>query len=79
MMDFGKVTFEGKEYRLTSAAEFEYRSHANGWQLQHPDNYVSAHAVDAEGNKYKVWWFVPDTSVELDSIDYSNVDDVEEE
>jgi hypothetical protein len=75
---FGTVNFEGKEYTLTCNPDFEYRSHnAHGWQMQHPDNYLSAIAI-SEGKKYKVWWFVDDTNVELDSIDYDNVADVEE-
>lgn len=76
-MDYGKITVESKVYTLTSQPEFEYRSHYNGFQITHPDNYLSAMAKDIDGNTYKIWWFVEDTNVELDSINYDNVDSVE--
>lgn len=76
---YGTVTFENKEYVLTENPFWEYRSHnVNGWQMQYPENYLMAHAVDNKGNEYRVWWFIEDTNVELDSIDYDNVTDVEE-
>lgn len=76
MNNFGTITYDGKEYTLTSQAEFEYRSHKNGFMTQYPNNYLSAMAT-LEDKEYKVWWFIEDTTVELDSIDYDNVTDVE--
>lgn len=83
-----KITFAGKEYTLTTDADF-----TNG-VLNYPKNYndveegeefdfqMSAQAIDSEGNKYTVYWIFSDikgdNQKELDSFDYDNVNNVVE-
>ena len=80
---FGTTTFNGIEYTLTSNADFEYRSHKDGWQCNEPNNWLSAAAIDPQGNPCKVWWFVTDEQMQdinefgMDYYDYDNATEVE--
>ena len=82
------IEFKGKSYTLTTEADF-----TNG-VLNYPKNYndveqgeefdfeMSASAVDAEGNKYTVYWLFTDikgeSEKELDSFDYYDINRVVE-
>ena len=86
--NFGEVEFEGREYQLTSEADFTSR------MLQYNNNYndvaegenynfeMSAPAIDADGNAYTIYWIFEgvkgEDDPELDSYDYDKVDRVEE-
>ena len=85
--DFGTVEFNGKEYALTTDADF------TGRQLDYPKNYndvedgdeyefeLSASGTNDKGNEVTVYWIFSCTKgneQELDSFDYDNVDRVEE-
>lgn len=78
---YGRVIFEGKELALTSYAEFEYRSHANGWQLQNPDNWMAATAIDKEENEYIVWYYIDDSHINDEDLsgacDWSSPSDIQ--
>lgn len=79
--DYGTVIFEGKEYALTSQAEFEYRSHnSNGFQLQEPANWMSAVAIDKDENEYIVWWYIDDEHINdedmSDACDWENPNEI---
>lgn len=78
--EYGSVMFEGKEYALTSQAEFEYRSHINGMTALSPNNYMSAQAIDTDENTYTVWWFIDDEHINdedmSDATDWMNPSDV---
>lgn len=64
---------------IDNDADFKYRSHVNGNQLTHPDNWVACRATGSDGNEYTAWYYVADTDIELDEIDYRNPDDVTDE
>ena len=64
---------------LGNDADFEYRSHINGMQATEPNNWVACKATGSDGNEYTAWYFVADTNVELDTIDYDDPDDVTDE
>ena len=86
--NYGTVVHEGKEYILTSEADF------TGRMLPHNNNYndveigeefdfeMSASAIDSEGKKYTVFWIFTDvkgeSEKELDSFDYDNAHRVSE-
>ena len=68
MKDYGKVTFEGKEYTLTQEAYY-----------QAGEGKYMASAIDAEGNEYNVWWTItnPDAEEECDMCDWDEPESVE--
>lgn len=67
--EYGTVIFEGKEYALINQAEFQYRSHnSNGFQLQEPDHWMSAVAIDTDENEYTVWWYIDDEHINDEDI-----------
>lgn len=79
--NYGTVTFEGKEYALTRQAEFEYRSHnSKGFQLQEPNNWMIATAIDTNGNEYTVWYYIDDEHINdedmSDATDWENPSEV---
>lgn len=79
--EYGTVIFEGKEYALINQAEFEYRSHGSrGFQLQEPDNWMSAIAIDTDENEYIVWWYIDDEHINdedmSDACDWENPNEV---
>lgn len=57
---YGTVTHEGKEYTLTSIADYSNRLFTGWWgDAQEGEEYTaefSAPAIDDEGNKYRVYW-----------------------
>lgn len=79
------INFNGKNYTLTTDAVMTDRL------LPYPKNYhevadgeeydfeMTAKAVDDEGNEYLVSWIFTDVKgeeMELDCLDYDNVDDI---
>ena len=85
--DFGTVTFNGKEYTFTGDADLTnrclpqcYRQFQNTPEGEEYDFEMSAPAMDADGNKYWVYWIfsaIKGDEAELDSYDYDDVDRVE--
>lgn len=85
--NFGEVEFEGKEYQLTSEADFTNRQLPGNWNfndVEEGEEYqfeMSASAVDEQGKEYQVTWIfwkVKGEDFELDSLDYDKVNSVEE-
>ncbi|MFE4569971.1 hypothetical protein [Paenibacillus chitinolyticus] len=87
-MNFGKVTFEGKTYALTEEADFTNRQlpgqYVNYHEVTDGEAYdveFSADAVDEKGNECKVYWmyeFIKGDEPELDSLNWDNVDRVDD-
>ena len=79
--NYGTVVYKGKEYALTSQAEFEYRSHnTKGFQLTEPNNWMIATAIDTDGNEYTVWYYIDDEHINdedmSDACDWENPSEV---
>lgn len=64
---------------IDNDADFKYRSHVDGNQLIHPNNWVACGAIGSDGKEYTAWYYVPDSDIELDEIDYSAPNDVTDE
>lgn len=88
--EFGTVTFEGREYALTSQADHTSRllpgCYANFNDASDGEAYdfeMSAGAIDKGGNEYTVYWLFEgckgEGDYELDSYDYSTADRVVEQ
>ena len=78
----GKTVFEISEnlsITLGDEADLSYRSHINGMQASEPDNWVACKATGSDDKDYTAWYYVEDTNMELDNIDYDNPDDIEDE
>ena len=82
-MDYGYTIFEGKEYDLTSEADYSNRSFDGCFQdADDGQDYwmeLCASAVDDDGVEYLVTWIFTSTKgeeAELDSYDYSSAYDV---
>ncbi len=60
-------------------ADYTYRSHINGMQVSEPNKWVSCAGTGGDGKNYTAWYYVEDTNMELDNIDYDNPDDIEDE
>lgn len=64
-IDYGSVTYEGKEYRLTQEAYETSRLFYGSWNDRYDDGTFEAEyaasAVDEAGNKYEVTWHFPAT------------------
>lgn len=85
--EFGIVTFEGREYALTSLVKHTNRLLPGGY-INYNDASVgdaydfemSASAIDKDGNEYTVYWLFGGCKGEddygLDSYDYSVADRV---
>jgi len=82
--EFGTVTFDGREYALTSQADYTSRllpgGYTNWYDASKGDAYdfeMSAWAIDKDGNEYTVYWLFEGRKgkddYELDSYDYSDV------
>lgn len=87
---FGTVTFEGKEYSLTSEAVTTGRSLNNGQNFNDKSDgetyefEMSADAIDEYGNACRVCWIFEDIKGEngqddLSNFDYDKVDRVVEQ
>ena len=85
--EFGTVTFEGREFALTSQADHTSRLLPGGYtnynDASDGDEYdfeMSAGAIDQEGNEYTAYWIFTgrkgEDDPELDSYDYSAADRV---
>lgn len=85
----GTVTFEGREYALTSHADHTSRLLPGGYKNYNDasdgeayDFELSAGAIDKDGNEYTVYWLFEgrkgEDDYELDSYDYSAADRVVE-
>ena len=74
-IDFGKVTFEGREYQLTEQAQ------ADNFGTQGEVRYY-ANAIDEFGDRYRVVWetidFIFEGEDEEDACDWEHPIDVEE-
>ena len=87
-MDYGTVTFKGKEYTLTDQAEFTnrqleapYTNYNEAEEGEEFDFEMSAGAIDEAGNEFIVYWTFSDVKgqqKELDEFEYDIVDRVEE-
>ncbi|WP_218231564.1 hypothetical protein [Paenibacillus chitinolyticus] len=85
-MDFGKVTFEGKIFKLMEEADFTNRQLPSQFVNYHEvtkgetyDAEFSADAVDEDGIGHQVYWmfeFVKGNEPELDSLNWDNPVDV---
>lgn len=64
---------------VDNSADFKYRSHINGMQATEPNNWVACNATGSDGKDYTAWYYVADTDIELDEIDYSEPDDITDE
>lgn len=85
----GTVTFEGREYALTSQADHTSRLLPGGYTNYNDasegeayDFEMSASAIDKSGNQYVIYWLFEgikgEDDHELDSYDYNIVDRVVE-
>lgn len=85
----GSVTFEGREYALTSQADHTSRLLPGGYTNYNDardgeayDFEMSAQAIDRNGDEYTVYWLFEGIKGEddpaLDSYDYSTADRVVE-
>ena len=79
--NYGIINYDGKEYALINQAGFEYRSHnSRGFQLQEPNNWMVAVAIDTNGNKYIVWWYIDNEHINdedmSDACDWENPNEV---
>lgn len=81
------VTFDNKTFTLVTDAEITGRLlpyPKNFHEVQDGEEYdfeMTAIAIDTEGNEYIVSWIfsaVKGDELELDCLDYDNVDDVKE-
>lgn len=72
------IKWKGHEIALGDNADYCYRSHINGMQCTEPYNWVLVTGFDLneEDTFYDVWYYVEDTSIELDAIDFSDPWDV---
>ena len=57
----------------------EYRSHINGLRTINPDNWLLVKGEGSDGNSYRVWYFIEDWNIELEDVDYTEPDDIEDE
>lgn len=61
-------------------AEFEYRSHIKGFQCTVPNNWITLHGKDKDGNFYTAWYYVEDEIEEgydmMHYIDFENPHDI---
>lgn len=83
MTDFGKVTFNGKEYTLTTQADFTNRvlPTNNFNEASEGETYTAEFSAQTT-NGVTVYWmfdFVKGEEQELDSLDWDNVDRVVEQ
>jgi hypothetical protein len=86
--NYGEVEFEGREYRLTSEADFTSRLLPGPWNLKDVEDgeeyqfEMSADAIDDQGKGCKVIWIFwkvkGEDGWELDSLDYDKVQCVRE-
>lgn len=72
------LKWHGHEIALGDDAEFTYRSHINGMQCTEPENWihVTGYDVNEEETYYDVWYYVSDTSISLDEVDYEDFWDI---
>ena len=56
----------------------EYRSHINGMQVINPDNWLLVKGEGSDGNSYRVWYFIEDWNIELEDVDYTEPNDIED-
>lgn len=76
--DFGKVTFQGKEYTMQNDADFTGRCLLE-WQTEEGYAEFSAQAKDDEGNEYRVYWVLQSRDVEdLEDLNWNNPERVVE-
>lgn len=68
------IEWHGHKIALGDDADFQYRSHINGMQCTEPDNWVhvTGYDMNEEETYYDIWYYVEDTSIDLDQIDYSD-------
>lgn len=74
------LKIDGKSYTMNNEADYEYRSHIEGMAANSPDNWVSNHGTDEDGNEIVAWYFIENSDeTALDEIDYENPDDIVDE
>ena len=56
----------------------EYRSHINGMQAINPDNWLLVRGEGSDGNSYQVWYFIENWGIELEDVDYTEPNDIED-
>lgn len=72
-----KINYKGIEITLNDDAYYEYCSHINGIQCINPNNYVKCTGTSNSKN-YEVWYYIENTYIELDEIDYNNPSHIKE-
>ena len=65
-----RINYKRRGWTLTSDADIDYRSHYYGMACGCPNNWISARAINAEGETATIWWYWPDSRQDKDGGDW---------